>query len=130
MNCPCGCGYSDRFRTCGFNPDAEFTDKASVDSTILEALAKQDPVQVGIYTYHLSRGGNVYRMLNDAFKVSKGSVSTRGKSGKASPLGLGVFASSTLEASPKANTPMKNLHRYLDKIGIRGSHKQPNLEEW
>jgi hypothetical protein len=129
MNCPCGCGYSDRFRTCGFNPDAEFTDKASVDPIILEALAKQDPVQVGIYTYHLSRGGNVYRMLNEAYRVGKDSVSRRGK-GKASRLGNGVFASSTLEASPKANTPMKNLHRYLDKIAIRGSHKGMTLEDY
>jgi hypothetical protein len=126
MNCPCGCQYSDRFRTCGFNPDAEFTDKASVDSTILEALAKQDPVQIGIFTYHMSRGGNVYRMLNDAYKASKGQVSPR----NGSPMGLGVFSSGPLESSPKANTPMKNLHRYLDKIGIRGSRKvQPTLEE-
>ena len=69
-------------------------------------------------------------MLNDAYKVGKDSVSGRGhKDGKASRLGMGVFASSTLEASPKANTPMKNLHRYLDKIAIRGSHKQLTLED-
>lgn len=127
MNCPCGCGYSDRFRTCGFNPDAEFTDKGSVDQSILAALSRQDPVQVGIFTYHLSRGGNVYRMLNEAYRATKTSISPR----NGSPMGKGIFASGILQAGSKKNTPMKGLNRYLSRIGVRGGRNlQKNLEDW
>jgi hypothetical protein len=72
-------------------------------------------------------------MLNEAYRVAKGARSLQGhKPGSRQIMTLGpkgAFASSTLEPSPKKNTPMKNLQRYLDKVGIRGSHKQPNLEE-
>lgn len=114
MNCP-KCGYSDRFRTCGFNPDGEYARKEDVEQYILDGLTQSDPFHFEGFVYHASKGKYIYRMTEAVFKVHPRSA--RGWSG------------SPLESS-RRKTPMKGLSKMLAGRGIHGGVKTDGLDNW
>ena|SRR5436309_10529894 len=114
MNCP-KCGYSDRFRTCGFNPDGEYARKEDVDPAILTELARQDPFHFEGFVYHASKGKYVYRMTEAVFKVAP--HKDRGWSGN------------SLENTGR-KTPMTGLSKMLHRRGVYGSVKKVGLDSF